>query len=185
MPAAAGERVRETAPAARTPCGAASNVKMIRSIVRRMPRWSGGLAGAMLALVIASGTAVAQERVTLQGDVLFYGDNTEFRNPFREGETIFGAAARVALSTDINDRVRLALGAFGNLSFGGDDAFELVRPIVTLEIHGPHGRRFDSARFQDRTSLRRRLLRSRPGPHGASWPASCDPARDARVRSTV
>ena len=57
-----------------------------------MPRWHTGLAGAMLALVVASGPAWAQERVTLRSDVLFYGDNTEFRNPFREGETIFGAA---------------------------------------------------------------------------------------------
>ena len=54
------------------------------SIVTRMPRWHTGLAGAMLALVVASGPAWAQERVTLRSDVLFYGDNTEFRNPFRE-----------------------------------------------------------------------------------------------------
>lgn len=103
----------------------------------------------MLALVVASGPAWAQERVTggtrlqpgperltLRSDVLFYGDNTEFRNPFREGETIFGAAARVAFAADITDRVRLSLGAFGNIRFGGDDAFELARPIVALEIHG-------------------------------------------------
>jgi hypothetical protein len=91
----------------------------------------------MLALVFASGPAWAQERVTLRSDVLFYGDNTEFRNPFREGETIFGSAVRLAVLADITDRVRLSLGAFGNLRFGGDDAFELVRPIVALEIHGP------------------------------------------------
>jgi hypothetical protein len=101
-----------------------------------MLRWRTGLAGAMLALVIASGPAWAQERVTLRSDALFYGDNTELRNPFREGETIFGTAVRLAVATDVSDRVRFSLGAFGNIRFGGDDAFELVRPIVALEIHG-------------------------------------------------
>jgi hypothetical protein len=103
----------------------------------------------MLALVFTCGPALAQERaaggtrvpprperVTLQSDALFYGDNTEFRNPFREGETIFGTSVRLAVAADITDRVRFSLGVFGNLRFGGDDAFELVRPIVALEIHG-------------------------------------------------
>jgi hypothetical protein len=94
------------------------------------------LAGAMLALAFAPATAAAQERVTLHSDTLFYGDNTEFRNAFREGETIFGAALRLYASVDVNDRVRVSLGAFGNLRFGGDDAFELVRPVVALEVHG-------------------------------------------------
>jgi len=90
----------------------------------------------MLALVFTCGPASAQERVTLQSDALFYGDNTEFRNPFREGETIFGTAVRLAVAADITDRVRFSLGVFGNIRFGGDDAFELVRPIVALEIRG-------------------------------------------------
>ncbi len=65
-----------------------------------------------------------------------YGDNTEFRNPFREGETIFGAAVWMLADVDVNDRVTIALGGFGNLRFGSDDAFELVRPIVSLDVHG-------------------------------------------------
>jgi hypothetical protein len=79
---------------------------------------------------------LAQEHVTLRSDILFYGDNTEFRNPFREGETLFGTALRVSAVFDVNDRVRVTLGAFGNLRFGGDDAFEQVRPVVTLEVIG-------------------------------------------------
>lgn len=70
------------------------------------------------------------------GEFLFYGDNTEFRNPFREGETIFGAAARVCVVADVNERVRLTLGAFGNHRFGGDAAFELVRPVLSLTVRG-------------------------------------------------
>ncbi len=84
----------------------------------------------------AAAEAAAQEHVTFRADVLFYGDNTEFRNEFREGETIFGAAPRPAIVFDIGDRVRMTLGAFGNIRFGGDDAFEQARPVVTLAIVG-------------------------------------------------
>lgn len=78
----------------------------------------------------------AQESLGVAAHVLFYGDNTEFRNPFREGETIFGAAVRVAATADLNERVTLALGVFGNHRFGSADAFEQVRPVVSLTLRG-------------------------------------------------
>lgn len=74
--------------------------------------------------------------VTLKGDALLYGDNTEFRNPFREGETIFGAAPRVALAFTLGGRADVELGAAANHLFGGDDAFESVRPVVALTVRG-------------------------------------------------
>jgi hypothetical protein len=88
-------------------------------------------------LPACAGRAVcAQEKVTLRSDLLLYGDNTEFRNPFREGETIFGAAVRVAVDAAITPRVSVALGAFGNQRFGSDRAFELARPVMALTIRG-------------------------------------------------
>jgi len=78
----------------------------------------------------------AQQHVTARADVLLYGDNTEFRNPFREGETIFGAAARVSADVELNPRVTLSLGVLGNQRFGADDAFEEVRPIIALAVTG-------------------------------------------------
>jgi len=78
----------------------------------------------------------AQEKVTLRSDVLLYGDNTEFRNLFREGETIFGAAVRVAVDAGLNDKVAVALGVFGNQRFGSDKAFERVRPVIALTVSG-------------------------------------------------
>ena len=78
----------------------------------------------------------AQEKVTLRSDILLYGDNTEFRNPFREGETIFGAAVRVAADVGLNDRVGVALGVSGNQRFGSDKAFERVRPVIALTVRG-------------------------------------------------
>jgi hypothetical protein len=92
---------------------------------------------AVIALTIGSTCPMlAQEHVTFQGDVLLYGDNTEFRNAFREGETILGTAVRAAAVFTITERVRVSLGAFGNVRFGGDDAFEVARPIVSLTILG-------------------------------------------------
>jgi hypothetical protein len=90
----------------------------------------------MAVATIARGTAAAQQHITARADVLLYGDNTEFRNPFREGETIFGSAARGYGDIELTPRVTLSLGVFGNQRFGGDEAFELVRPIVALTVTG-------------------------------------------------
>jgi hypothetical protein len=101
--------------------------------------WAGrSLAGASLLVVcvLFSTTAEAQDQIAIQSDLLFYADNTEFRNPFREGETIFGAAARVGVAVDLNDRVTLLMGAFGNQRFGSDEAFEQVRPVLSLTVRG-------------------------------------------------
>ena len=120
---------------------------------------------AVIALMIGSTCPMlAQEHVTFQGDFLFYGDNTEFRNAFREGETILGTAVRAAAVFDVNDRVRISLGAFGNVRFGGDDAFELARPIVSLTILGRRSSfvfgTLPPARVGDPTGP------DRSGPHG-------------------
>ena len=105
--------------------------------MRHGPSLSGILLASLIASTIgAASTASAQEHVTVRSDVLFYGDNTEFRNPFREGETILGAAPRVEVAFGFGERVELALGGFGNLRFGGDDAFEQAKPVVALRITG-------------------------------------------------
>src|SRR5262245_64760807 len=82
------------------------------------------------------GAVLAQERVTLRSDLLLYGDNTEFRNPFREGETIFGAAVRVAFDVELSPRASVVLGGFGNQRFGSEDAFDLARPVIALTVRG-------------------------------------------------
>lgn len=74
--------------------------------------------------------------MTLQSDAIFYGDNTEFHNPFREGETIFGAAVRIVAIVDVTGRVTLTAGAFANQRFGSENAFEQVRPVLSLNVHG-------------------------------------------------
>ena len=91
--------------------------------------------GWALALIIGSIVAagrpvMAQQAVTVRADALFYGDNTEFHNLFREGETLFGTAARAEARVDLNDRVTLAGGIFGNLRYGSEsDAPIQMRPV--------------------------------------------------------
>jgi hypothetical protein len=93
----------------------------------------------LLTAVFVPVSAMAQDSVTLKTSVLFYGDNTEFSNPFREGETLFGAAIRFFGEVEITDRVSLNLGAVGNHRFGADDAFEFVRPIASLNLRSRSG----------------------------------------------
>ncbi len=87
-------------------------------------------------LLIVTRPALAQESVTLRTDLLLYGDNTEFRNPFREGETIFGAAVRVAFDVGLGPRATVSLGGFGNQRFGSDKAFERARLVIALTVRG-------------------------------------------------
>jgi hypothetical protein len=101
--------------------------------MRRFARDLAVLAVLAAALPVLAGRAVrAQEKVTLRSDLLLYGDNTEFRNPFREGETLFGAAARVFVEFDLNPKVTIALGGFGNQRFGSAKAFDAARPVIAL-----------------------------------------------------
>ena len=72
----------------------------------------------------------------MRTDVMLYGDNTEFRNPFREGETIFGAVVRPSIDIALNRRVTVTLGAVGSQRFGGERAFDLARPVVAVAFRG-------------------------------------------------
>ena len=80
------------------------------------------------------GPAAAQDRITLVVDMTFYGDNTEFFNPWREGETLLGTEGRLFLDIDFNDHVTLRGGLFGNHRFGDDNNFENVRPVLALHV---------------------------------------------------
>ena len=95
-----------------------------------------GLATVLLVAAMLPSSAAAQERLTIRSDFLFYGDDTEFHNQFRDGETIFGAAVRVTVEAGLNDRVTVAAGGFANQRFGSEDAFEQVRPVLSLTVRG-------------------------------------------------
>ena len=95
-----------------------------------------GHALAILGLVALGLTCpvVAQERITLGVDLTFYGDNTEFFNPWREGETLLGSEGRLFLDVEFNQHVTLRTGLFGDHRFGDMDLFHIVRPVLALHL---------------------------------------------------
>ena len=116
----------------------------------------------ILSLLGFADASIAQQGVTVAAGAMFYGDNTEFRNPFREGETLFGAAVRLDASIELSDTVSLALGVFGNQRFGGEQSFELVRPVIALTVQGRRSRLVFGTLFTPHSAGGP----DRTGPHG-------------------
>jgi hypothetical protein len=102
----------------------------------------------MLRLVVVAGCtllaipAMAGQTPDLSFDatLTFYGDNTEFSNPFREGQTLIGTWARASLDVRTSDTLLLRAGIFGNQRFGSEESFDEVRPVLALEIGGARSR---------------------------------------------
>jgi hypothetical protein len=78
--------------------------------------------------------------VDLDALVTFYGDNTEFSNPFREGETLIGTFAALFVEARPSGRLAIRGGVFGNQRFGSDQSFDQVRPVLALVIGSPRSR---------------------------------------------
>jgi hypothetical protein len=91
-------------------------------------------------LLLARGAAAQDVDYSLDATVTFYGDNTEFFNPFRDGETTIGTHALLVGEARTGDRLAIRAGVFGNQRFGSADAFEEVRPVFTLVIGPPQSR---------------------------------------------
>lgn len=115
-----------------------------------------------LALVIPR-PLCAQTPPTINADLTFYGDNTEFSNPFREGETLLGVRGRLFLDVDLSARATLRLGVFGNQRFGAEHGVDDVKPVITLVVHRP-GNRFLFGAI-DTNITREEAGPDRDGPH--------------------
>jgi hypothetical protein len=102
--------------------------------------------------------------VDLDALVTFYGDNTEFSNPFREGETLIGAFANVFLEARLSERLAVRGGVFGNQRFGSENAFDQVRPVLALVIGSQRSRLVLGTLETDRRSYG--AGPDRLGPHG-------------------
>ena len=109
-----------------------------RGVRHRAGRLCASVGFSVMAMAVPAPQADAQDRITLAADLLFYGDNTEFRNPFREGETIFGAAGSASRSTSIGCTV--SLGVFGNQRFGSTTRSSWSVPWSRLTVRGRHRR---------------------------------------------
>ena len=81
---------------------------------------------------------VEAQSLTAGAEVLFYGDNTEFANPFREGETLLGTAARGFVDLTLSDAATLRAGIFLKGRYGSHEFVEEVEPVVALILsRGP------------------------------------------------
>ena len=89
------------------------------------------LAGCML---LARTAAAQPVDYSVEASASFYGDNTEFFNPFREGETLIGVYGFVVGEARTSDRLAIRAGLFGNQRFGSRDAFDEWRPVISLVI---------------------------------------------------
>ena len=87
-----------------------------------------------------SARAAGQTPITLNVDAVFFGDNTEFFNPFRSGETLLGSFQRIFLNIQASDRAELRLGVFASEFAGSHSPFERVLPVVALHLGTPQQR---------------------------------------------
>ena len=98
---------------------------------------NGRLTRALLILLFSATQATAQT-LTAGVDLLFYGDNTEFANQFRSGDTLLGTAGRVFVDAELNDTVTLRAGFFGMGRYGSHAFLEEAEPVIALELRrGP------------------------------------------------
>src|SRR5262245_37268114 len=65
-------------------------------------------------LLVSPADPTLAQTYTAASDLLFYADNTEFANRFRDGETVLGISGTVFLEVAFNDRVKLRGGLFGS-----------------------------------------------------------------------
>jgi hypothetical protein len=84
---------------------------------------------ALACLTPAPRPALAQALIWKSG-ASFYGDNTEFFNPYRTGETILGAQMQTYLSAAPGPRTEIILGVYGDHRSGRTDFFDEVKPLL-------------------------------------------------------
>lgn len=89
---------------------------------------------ALVICILCGATSARAQSYTAAADFLFYGDNTEFANPFREGETLLGTLGRVYLEAVPAEGVALRAGFFGGGRYGTGKAFEHYEPLAALEV---------------------------------------------------
>jgi hypothetical protein len=89
---------------------------------------------ALVCCLIASPAAGQIAGLSVQGTLVFYGDDTEFSNPFRTGETLVGTFGTVFLEGDVGDRMTFRAGGFGHWKFGSPRAIDRGRPYLSLIV---------------------------------------------------
>jgi hypothetical protein len=92
------------------------------------------IASVLVCALIAAPAAARAQTFAAGADLYFYGDNTEFANPFRSGDTTLGTSGRIFLDAILNDTVTIRIGGFGLGRFGAHDALEHAEPVIALRV---------------------------------------------------
>ncbi len=95
---------------------------------------------ALTTLLVARGASAQSVDYSFEARATFFGDNTEFFNPFRTGQTLIGTNAFVFGEARISPRLAIRGGVFGLQSFGADRSLDQVRPVLSLVIGPPQSR---------------------------------------------
>jgi len=88
----------------------------------------------LLLMVLSTSVAARAQTYSAGADLFFYGDNTEFANPFREGETLMGISGRIFVEATLNDAVKIRGGFFGRGRFGAHEFLDHAEPLIALEL---------------------------------------------------
>lgn len=126
----------------------------------------------ILCCLVAAPASAQLSNLSLQGSLVFYGDDTEFSNPFRTGETLIGTFGTLFMEANVSERVQLQAGGFGHWRFGSADAIDRGRPHLAIVI------REGASRFVFGTLDTAQFMRhpgpDRAGPHGLLPPMQRD-----------
>jgi hypothetical protein len=96
--------------------------------------WARTVAPTVGLLVLACVASAGDRPLELRLQSLFFGDNTEFFGPFRTGETLAGAWARVFVAWPLSEKCGIDVGAAGRQQFGSERATEEARPVLALHV---------------------------------------------------
>ncbi len=93
---------------------------------------------ALLTLLMIPAARLEAQSFTWKSLVTFYGDNTEFFNPYRTGETILGGQFQTWLSIEPGRRTEVIAGVFGDHRSGDDSFLDPVKPLLGFRYHTDH-----------------------------------------------
>jgi hypothetical protein len=75
--------------------------------------------------------------VSWRSSATLYGDNSEFFNPYREGETILGGQFTSALVVKPAAKYAVHAGVFGDVRWGSTEFLDQVKPVLSFRYSTP------------------------------------------------
>ncbi|HSM17226.1 MAG TPA: hypothetical protein VK845_09580 [Gemmatimonadales bacterium] len=92
----------------------------------------------MVAIVPWAAPRLAAQRLVWRNEFTFYGDNTEFFTPFREGETLLGGQFKSFLRFKTSEHTEVLAGVFGDQRSGSDEFLDPVKPLLSFRYRTKH-----------------------------------------------